>query len=156
QRGVATLIASWEAYAQCADGASVQRYPGVTTAVFPYDPERGIYNNAVLARGLSPGARASAISQMEAAYAAAGVDAFAAWVHEADSALRCDLERLDYTLNETTRAMGMPLDDIRVPEPDLDLGCLDWSNYLELFDLPAGLLARGDREGLHVVVAALE
>jgi hypothetical protein len=48
---------------------------------------------------------------MEAAYTAAGVDRFAAWVHEADTAMQFDLERLGYTLNESTRAMGMPLHD---------------------------------------------
>src|SRR5207248_10304629 len=54
QRGLETLIASWEAYAACASGASVQRLPGVTAAIFPCEPERGIYNNAVLARDLDP------------------------------------------------------------------------------------------------------
>jgi GNAT superfamily N-acetyltransferase len=156
QRGLATLIASWEAYARCADGATVQRYPGVTTAVFPCEPERGIYNNAVLAHGLGARARCTAIQHMEAAYEAAGVDTFAAWVHETDSAMRCDVERLGYTFNETTRAMGLTLDDIRVPEPEVNLTSLEWSDYLQVFDLPPGLLGRGDREGLHVVVAAID
>lgn len=156
QRGIATLIAAWEAYAHCAGDASVQRYPGVSTAVFPCEPERGIYNNAILDRRLDDAERAQALKTMQAAYAAAGVDRFAAWVHDADFAMRCDLERVGYTLNETTRAMGMPLDDIRVPQPELDLRPLDWSDYLRVFDLPAGLLARGNREGLHVVVAFSE
>jgi GNAT superfamily N-acetyltransferase len=156
QRGIATLIASWEAYAHCAAGASVQRDPGVTTAVFPCEPERGIYNNALLDRRLDDAQRAQALGAMEAAYAAAGVDGFAAWVHETDAAMRCDLERLDYRLNETTRAMGMPFDDIHLPQPELDLSSLDWAEYLRVFDLPAGLLAKGDRESFHVVVAFAE
>ena len=58
---------------------------------------------------------------MEAAYAAAGVDRFAAWVHETDGALRADLEARGYTLDTTTRAMGMALDDLRGAPPELEL-----------------------------------
>jgi GNAT superfamily N-acetyltransferase len=152
-RGTETLIASWEAYARCAIGASVQRSPGVTTAIFACEPERGVYNNAVLEPNLDPQARCDALEAMQAAYATAGVDRFAAWVHEKDSATCADLERLGYTLDTTTRAMAMPLDDIRVPQPELDLRPLDWSEYLRIFDLPAGLLAAGDRHGLHLTVA---
>ena len=77
QRGLETLIASWEAYAACASGASVQRLPGVTAAIFPCEPERGIYNNAVLARDLDPRARVDTLAAMQSAYAAAGVDPLA-------------------------------------------------------------------------------
>jgi GNAT superfamily N-acetyltransferase len=156
QRGTETLIASWQAYARCATGASVRRYPGVTAAVFPCEPERGIYNNAVVERTLGPDARAGALAAMQAAYAGAGVERFAAWVHETDSATQCDLERLGYTLDTTTRAMGMPLDDIRLPQPQLELRPLEWSDYVRVFDLPAGLLAGGDHDNLQVTVAWVE
>lgn len=153
QRGLATLIASWETYAHCAGEASVQHHPGVTTAVFPCEPERGVYNNAVFDRHLGAAERAHAVAEMEAAYAAAGIDRFAAWVHEADTAMHGELERLGYTFDETTHAMAMSLDDIRLPQPELDLRPLDWSEYLGIFDLPPALLANGNREGLHVTVA---
>jgi GNAT superfamily N-acetyltransferase len=156
QRGIETLVASWQAYAGCAIGASVQCDPGVIAAIFPHAPEREIYNNAVLGRNLDARARANAIETMQAAYGTAGVSRFAAWVHEADSALRYDLERLGYTLDTTTRAMGMPLDDIHPAQPELDLRPLDWSDYLRVFDLPPGMLARGNREGLHVVAAFVD
>jgi GNAT superfamily N-acetyltransferase len=155
QRGIETLIASWEAYARSASDASVQSHRGVTIAVFPDDPERALYNNGVLDRGLDAAGRARALEDMRAAYADARVDRFAAWTHEADSALRYDLERLGYTLDTTTRAMGMSLSDVRLPAPELDLRELEWSDYLRVFDLPPGLLAAGDREDLHVVVAYL-
>jgi hypothetical protein len=90
--GSATLLASFEAYARGADGAAVIRAPGVAAAVFPNLPERAVYNNALIDRDLDAGERAEAIEAMEAAYAAGGVDRFAAWVHETDSALRADLE----------------------------------------------------------------
>ena len=56
-RGVQTLLASWAAYARGSRGAAVIRSAGVASAVFPEEPERSVYNNAVLERGLGLGAR---------------------------------------------------------------------------------------------------
>jgi hypothetical protein len=53
-RGSATLLASREEYAR---GATMRRLPGVATAVFPNEPERAVYNNALLGRGLGAGER---------------------------------------------------------------------------------------------------
>jgi ribosomal protein S18 acetylase RimI-like enzyme len=53
-RGSDTLLASWEAYARGAVGAAVKHLPGVATAVFPHEPERAVYNNALLERDLGP------------------------------------------------------------------------------------------------------
>jgi GNAT superfamily N-acetyltransferase len=156
RRGLETLTASWQAYARCSRNAGVHRLPGVTAAVFPADPERGVYNNAVLDPSLNAVERAHAVEDMEAAYAVARIDGFAAWAHQADSAMRSDLERRGYTLDSTTRAMGMPLDDIRPSQPELDLRPLEWSDYLRVFDLPAGLLAEGDRDTLQLTVAWLD
>lgn len=156
QRGIQTLLASWDAYAGSSRNASVQRLSGVTAAMFPDGPERGVYNNAVLERSLTASERARALEAMQAAYAVAGVQCFAAWVHEADSAMQRDLAGLGYTLDEATRAMAISLDDIRLPKPELDLRPLEWSDYLRIFDLPPGLLAIGNREDLHVVVAFLD
>jgi hypothetical protein len=125
QRGIETLIASWEVYARCASGASVLRYSGVTAAIFPCEPERSVYNNAVLDSNLDARARTVALEAMQSAYALAGVDRFAAWVHEADSATRCDLEQLGLTLDTTTRAMGMSLSDMRLPPTELQLKPLE-------------------------------
>src|SRR5919202_7133098 len=110
--GAATLLASWEEYAGGAVDAALYRLPGVAVAVFPHEPERAVYNNAMLARGLSDEERASALDGMEALYAAAGVERFAAWVHEVDGAMRQDLARRGYMVDTTTRAMGMSLTDI--------------------------------------------
>ncbi|MGH3160345.1 MAG: hypothetical protein ACRDPF_05495 [Streptosporangiaceae bacterium] len=103
-RGGDTLLASWEEYARGAAGAAaVHRLPGVVAAVFPDEPERAVYNNALLERDLGAGDRAGALDAMEAVYAAVGVARFAAWVHESDPAMRAELER-----------RGIPLG--RVPE----------------------------------------
>lgn len=139
-RGCDTLLASWEEYARGATGALVKRLPGVAAAVFPNPPERTVYNNALLDRDLDAGERAAALDAMQAAYVAAGVDRFTAWVHDSDEAMRDDLERRGYTLDTTTRAMGMALDDIRLPRPDLDLEPADWSDYLKTAGLQPDFL----------------
>src|SRR4051812_13796164 len=51
-RGAATLLASWEAYADGCTGAALVRLAGVAAAVFPSGPEGDVYNNALLDRGL--------------------------------------------------------------------------------------------------------
>jgi ribosomal protein S18 acetylase RimI-like enzyme len=152
-RGTATLLAAWEEYARGAAGAAVHRLPGVAAAVFPLGPEREVYNNAVLAGDLVPTERAAAVDVMEEAYASAGVARFAAWVHEDDPAMRADLERRGYSLDETTRAMGMALDEFPVPRVALDLAPPDWAEYLRVIDVAPELLAGADHGAFHVVVA---
>jgi GNAT superfamily N-acetyltransferase len=155
-RGAETLLASWAEYARAAIGSEMRRHPGVVAAVFPNEPERGVYNNALLERGLPESRRADAIEAMEAAYAAAGVTAFAAWVHESDRGMRADLQRRGYTVAETTRAMGMSLDDLRIPPPRLQLAETAWAEYLRIFGLPADLLAGGDHAAFELAVARLD
>jgi ribosomal protein S18 acetylase RimI-like enzyme len=154
-RGAETLLASWEEYARGATGAAVQRSPGVAAAVFPDGPERAVYNNALLERDLTAGGRAGAIEAMEAAYAAAGVTRFAAWTHESDEAMRGDLRRRGYTLDASTRAMGMALDDIRLPRPEIELGPPDWLTGLRIVGAPPGLLGGADPAAFRVLVARL-
>lgn len=148
-RGTATLVASWEEYARGAHGASVRRLPGVAAAVFAREPERAVYNNAVLERP-------EAIDAMEAAYAEAGVDRFTAWVHEGDSALRAAIERRGYTVVETTRAMGTALDAVVPPRGEIEVSRAGWAEYLQVADLPAGLMTGVDSDAFHVVVGRLD
>jgi ribosomal protein S18 acetylase RimI-like enzyme len=134
----------------------VVRLPGVAVAVFPREPERAVYNNALLERGLAAPGRAAALDAMEAAYAAAAVPRFAAWVHESDAALRADVEARGYAFAEATRAMGMALSDIRIPRPELELAPAGWSDYLRflrLAGLPEGLLGGVDERAFHVLIA---
>ena len=155
RRGVRTALASWEEYARGAPGAEVRRVPGAAAAIFPNEPERSVYNNAILARDLGATERADAVAAMETAYEAQGVTRFAAWVHETDEPLRADFERRGYTVDETTRAMGMPLTDILVPRPELELGSADWDDYLRIFGLPARLLNGADRSIFHLLLARI-
>jgi ribosomal protein S18 acetylase RimI-like enzyme len=155
-RGTATLLASWEEYARGSAGAALKRLIGVSAAVFPSDPERAVYNNALLDRDLGPTERAAAVDAMAAAYNSAGVDRYAAWVHESDEGMRAELSSRGYTLEESTRAMGMSLDDLSLALPEVELGLLDWPEYLgylQIVGVPAGLLSGADPSAFHTLVA---
>jgi ribosomal protein S18 acetylase RimI-like enzyme len=157
ERGTATLVASWERIAQGASGAAVLRAPGLAAAVFPAGPERDVYNNAVLERDLGSAERDAALAAMEDAYEAAGVSQFAAWAHASDCALIEALERRGYRLAETTRAMGLALDDLH-ESGEAELAEATWPEYLrhlQAFGLPAGLLAHVDPTAFRVLAARL-
>ncbi len=66
-----------------------------------------------------------------------------------------ELERRGYTLDEMTRAMGMRLDGIRLPRPELELAPADWSEHLRIAGVPARLLSDLDTAAFHVLVARL-
>jgi ribosomal protein S18 acetylase RimI-like enzyme len=155
RRGAEILLGSWEEYACGTTGAAVRRFPGVGIAVFPNGPERAVYNNALLDRDLAAAERADALAAMEAAYAAAGVTRFAAWVHERDQAMRGDLQRRGYRLDESTRAMGMALEDLRLPRPQLDLGPPDWLEYLRILGVPPDFLSGANPAAFHILIARL-
>jgi len=156
RRGMETALASWEEYASGTPDAEVRRSPGVAAAIFPNAPERNVYNNAILERDLPGPDRAAAVAAMETAYDARGVTRFAAWVHETDEPLRSDLERRGYTVDETTRAMGMTLTDILVPRPALELGSAGWDDFLRIFGLPERLLSGADHSAFHLLFARFE
>jgi GNAT superfamily N-acetyltransferase len=155
RRGVGTLLGSWGAIAGGSRDARLVRAAGAAVAVFPCEPERSVYNNALLDRGAEP----EAVDALEDAYASAGVDRFAAWAHESDEAMRTELEGRGYGLQETTRAMGMALSDIRTPFLDVDLAPSDWREYvryLERVGVPAGLLAGVDAEAFRLLLARVD
>src|SRR4051794_34539558 len=136
RRGAETLIASWEAYARAAPGAHVRRSPDVAAAVFPCEPERGVYNNVIVER-------AAALDEVEAIYDAARVERFAVWVHDSDDATRAAVESRGYVFDSATRAMALELAD-RPPAPSpIDVAPLGWPGYLAMFELPPDLLAGG-------------
>jgi GNAT superfamily N-acetyltransferase len=155
-RGRDTLLASWEAYARGAAGAALERLDGVSAAVFPQEPERSVYNNALLDRDLGPDDRATAIEAMEAAYGAAGVGRYAAWVHETDGGMQAELSDRGYTVAETTRAMGMSLEDISPALSEHEFVRPSWPEYLQYLEdvgVPAGLLSGADPSRFDILMA---
>jgi GNAT superfamily N-acetyltransferase len=158
-RGIATLIASWEANARGSEGATVLRLEGVAAAVFPVEPERGIYNNAIVERGLGPSAASANVGAMEAVYEAAGVERFAAWVHEGDEPMRAELSGRGYRVAESSRAMALCLRDFCPPARAVAVEEATWAEYLDYlrgFDLPPGLLAGVDPGAYRVLAARIE
>ena len=99
---------------------------------------------------------ADALDAMEAAFAAAGVARFAAWVRESDGGTRTELERRGYTIDTTTRAMGMSLADLRLPRPDIDLAPPDWFDYLRTLGMSADIPSGADPTAYHVLIARLD
>jgi hypothetical protein len=152
-RGSDTLVASWEEYARIVRGAVVHRLQGVAVAVFTGGPERAVYNNALLARDLPAGERADALDVMESVYARAGVSRFAAWVHESDELMRREIERRDYAVDTSTRAMGVALVDARLSRAEIELGPPDWVEHLRIVGVPPGFLSGAERFAFHVLNA---
>lgn len=153
---VATLVASWKRYAEGSAGALVLDGPGATICVFPEPPERSFFNNTLLARDQEAAARRTALAAMEAAYVHAGVEGYAAWVHESDAPMISDLVGRGYRLRESTRAMSMHLEELAVPRPELVLGEPDWDEYLRVVGTPKGLLQGVDPRHFHVLIAQLD
>jgi predicted GNAT family acetyltransferase len=154
--GAETLLASWDEYARGATGAAVTRLAGVAAAVFPYGPEREVYNNALLEPGLPARGRAEALDAMADLYGAADVTSFAAWTHETDEAMRRELEHRGYVLDTTTRAMGLTLADIRLPRVPIRTGPASWAEYLRSDGLDPGFLKGADHAALHPLVIRLD
>lgn len=152
-RGIRTLIASWEAFTTGSAGAEVRRLSGVTAAIFPSEPERSVFNNAVLTRDTIT---ADPIDAMKAVYTGAGITHYAAWVHESDREMKTALEQRGFIQADSTRAMGLSLLDLNPLRPEVELGSLTWNEYPQHFGLPDGLLSNADHSRLHLTFACLD
>ena len=150
-RGNDTLLASWEAYARGAVGAAVKRLPGVA----PVPPSPSASSTTTLS---STAIRAGERPMPWTSWRQCTLrrTRFAAWVHESDPAMRAELERRGYTLDTTTRAMGMALDEIAVPRPRIDLGPADWLDYLTMDGLPPISSSTADHGAFHLLAARID
>ncbi len=154
-RGMRTAVACWSSYARTIAGGAVHHLPGVEVAVFTEGPERDVFNNAVLGHGLPTRQRRAAVDAMRSTYRDAGVTAYAAWVHESDTAMLEDLTSSGFVHQETTWAMGRQV-DATAPVADSVVGLGDWDEYLRVLELPPGLLRDADPHDFHVVVGRLD
>jgi ribosomal protein S18 acetylase RimI-like enzyme len=158
-RMLATLVASWRRVAEGSDGASIEPVPGATVGLFPAGPERGIYNNAVLERGLDESQAAGAVAAIGRVYADAGVDRYAVWAHESEPGAIGELVGRGYGVDTWTRAMAMPLDELATKPPRIELGPSEWAEhmrYLRAEGVPDGLLDGVDDDAFRVLVARLD
>jgi ribosomal protein S18 acetylase RimI-like enzyme len=159
ERMEANLLASWERYATGSSGAFVRRAPDVAVAVFPSPPERVVYNNALLSRGLDQARVDSAIRALEQLYASAGVDGYAVWAHESEPASIACLEAHGYHVDTATRAMAMSLDAIQIPQPHPRLTSTDWPHYVQVLGelgAPEGVLSNMDPTDFHAAVGCVD
>ena len=159
RRGSATLLAAWGEYARGSAGAELVVSDGFAAAVFPNEPERSVYNNALLERGQSRARRIQAIEAMDSAYANAGVGRYAAWAHQGDAPLRAELSGSGYRLEETTRVMGISLDDVRPGPGEVACESVEWPRYLDYlaaFGSPDGLLSGVDPAPFHALGVRIE
>jgi ribosomal protein S18 acetylase RimI-like enzyme len=154
-RQVATLLASWRAYARYSDGARVEELEGATVGIFPAAPESGFYNNALLPRGLDVARAGEVVAAVVEAYRAAGIPSYAIWAHETERGAVAALEGQGLRFDSATRAMAMSLDALVAPRPEVELGDLDWEGYAEFEGLP-GLLRGASAEEFHLRVARLD
>jgi ribosomal protein S18 acetylase RimI-like enzyme len=159
ERMEANLLASWERYATGSSGAFLHRAADVRIAVFPSAPERVVYNNTLLGRGLDQARADAAIRLLEQLYASAGVDGYAVWAHESEAASIACLEAGGYHVDTTTRAMAMSLDAMGIPQPHARLTSADWPQYVQVLGklgAPEGLLRDMDPIDFHAAVACLD
>jgi ribosomal protein S18 acetylase RimI-like enzyme len=155
-RLAATLVASWAAYATGTPEASIESVPGASAAVFPSGPERAVYNNALLDRGLDRPAAAEAASAIARVYAAADVERYAIWVHDSESESIATLAERGLRIDTSNRAMAMRLDDLSLPHADLEPAPADLHEHLriaEALGAPKGLLAGVDPAAFEALVA---
>jgi GNAT superfamily N-acetyltransferase len=156
RRQAATLVASWRVDASHSPGAGVVEAAGAAICLFPAEPERGIFNNALLDRGIDAAAAARAIDAVEATYREAGIDRYAVWAHESEPAPIAELSARGYRFDMSTRAMAMPLERLPAARPELEPVDLDWDGYTRLFEVPDGLLAGADAAEMRLRAAALD
>lgn len=146
---IASLVASWERYAQWSPGGRLVRDADAAIGVFPDGPERDVFNNAVVL-----GDSQRALRAITDAYAAAGIERYAIWVHESRADADAVLEQAGHRVVERTLAMAarLPLaGPARLAAVPISAGTPAALRVLN--DLPAGF-APGMRIGGSVRILA--
>lgn len=154
-RQVATLVASWHAYARHSDGARVEDVAGAAVGLFPSAPESGFYNNALLPHGLDAGCAREVVAAVAGAYRAAGIPSYAIWAHETERPAVAALEAGGLRFDTSTRAMARSLEGLSLPRPEIELGDLDWAGYAAFEGIP-DLLRGASADEFHLRVARLD
>jgi ribosomal protein S18 acetylase RimI-like enzyme len=155
-RQVATLVASWRAYARHSDGARVDDVEGAAVCLFRSVPESVVYTNALLPRGLDAVRAGEVIGAVEDAYREAAIPRYAIWAHESEADTVAAVEGRDLRFDTSTRAMAMALDGPVAPRPEIELGDLDWAGYVDYFEGMPDLLGGASAAEFHLRVARLD
>jgi GNAT superfamily N-acetyltransferase len=133
-------------FARCAlssPGGRALHFGGVRAAVMPAIPHVSIVNSVTYG---DPDALESSIDDLAAAYAEAGVHAWAVWTHESDERGRALLSEAGFVLDSEPMSMALELDDAIEPPDPVELDITDAPGAAEL----AGVVERsyGFPEGM--------
>jgi len=116
---------TWKLLAE-GSGGRVWEREDVLAAIVPAAPDRSVFNSVFYRH--APGV----ISQLDAIageYEQAGVNAWTVWVPEDQRSVAGQLERAGHKLDAEPRDMGMPLSELREPEPDPELVIREEEDY---------------------------
>jgi GNAT superfamily N-acetyltransferase len=153
-RSGATLVASWGEYARGASGAALRLIRGAAVGVFPNEPERSIYNNALLDCQVDEVDREATLDALVDLYAKAGVDKYAVWVHESDPSTVAHLAARGFGVEESTRVMGMDLKELGPPVA-VEMAPPQWVEYVRILQLPSDYLRQVDPAVFHLAIGRL-
>jgi GNAT superfamily N-acetyltransferase len=107
-------------------GGRVWETDGVSAAVVPGSPKRSFFNSVLYE---DPASVVESIDAVAGVYAEAGIQAWTVWVPESDAAVAEALEAAGHQLDARPRAMAVPLDGLRLPDPDPELEIREESDY---------------------------
>jgi GNAT superfamily N-acetyltransferase len=107
----------WELMA-AAVGGEIWRECDVQAAIVPASPNRSFFNSVFYSEREH---LVELLPRLAEVYENAGVNAWTVWIPAEDERARAALEALGHELDASPRAMGFPLSDLQLPEPDPEL-----------------------------------
>ncbi len=142
-------------------GGRVWEGKGIAAAIVPGSPKRSFFNSVLYEDAESI---VASIGELNQIYSDAGVEAWTVWVPEADAAVAQALEAAGHRLDATPRAMAMPIDGLRAPQPDPELEIREEPNYelvSSLNEIAYGFapgefpVMQGDLSGLRIYLGSI-
>lgn len=110
-------------------GGTVFKRGSVHASIVPKAPHRSVFNSVFYEDGDE---LLGALDEVAAAYERAGVSAWTVWVPEDDTETAAGLEEAGHAFDAEPRYMGMPLAELREPEPGAGFEVVEREDYAEL------------------------
>jgi ribosomal protein S18 acetylase RimI-like enzyme len=138
-RHLAAQRALWRSLGEGTPGGSVIERPGgVLAAIVPARADRSVFNSVIYE---DPDALLAVRDELDAAYVAAGIEAWTVWVRPGDDRLRAPLEAAGHVFDAQPMLMAATIGELEL-EPRSEL-CLDpaptWDTVARLNDLAYGI-----------------
>jgi GNAT superfamily N-acetyltransferase len=119
---------TWKLIAEGSGGSVVER-DGMLAAIVPAAPDRSVFNSVFYEDGER---LLASLDELSVAYETAGVRAWTVWVPEEDRETAAGLAEAGHLDDAEPRDMGMPLTDLRIPDPDPELTIAEREDYGEM------------------------